>query len=226
MSKSWEALFFDPHPFLNNEPIRTQFAEHIDATQTKRRITVDSFNWLIELLADPPPRKRSQKDYSRRSYVLKTFEYRETEGILVAKRREGESQDRPVVIVDDIMRVVEEEHLRLGHAGWDATWKGVSSRYCGILRIDVIFLLKRCPACLKNPRKQSRGQRSSQSPATAPPASSSDQNLEHSSEGDNIIDSALSGGIDEFECFHGELSHEDVVSLLPDSYGYPYLSNG
>ncbi len=56
-----------------------------------------------------------------------------------------------------IADVVELVHKENGHAGWDATWKDVSSSYYGILRSDVIFLLKRCQICAENPRKRPKG---------------------------------------------------------------------
>jgi hypothetical protein len=61
---------------------------------------------------------------------------------------------REVVTEDRILGVVEDVHESIGHAGWDATWKAVSTSYYGIPRDDVIFLLKRCSVCALNPRKR------------------------------------------------------------------------
>jgi hypothetical protein len=56
-----------------------------------------------------------------------------------------------------IADVVETIHENNGHAGWDTTWKDVSNSYYGILRSDIIFLLKRCEICSKNPLKRPKG---------------------------------------------------------------------
>ncbi len=37
------------------------------------------------------------------------------------------------------------------------TWKDVSTSYYGILRSDVIFLVKQCQVCAKNPSKRPKG---------------------------------------------------------------------
>ena len=52
---------------------------------------------------------------------------------------------------------VQYEHHRIGHLGWDATWRVISESYYGILRADVIFLLKRCLVCATNPAKRPKG---------------------------------------------------------------------
>lgn len=59
-----------------------------------------------------------------------------------------------MVVEENIADVVEAVHSRNGHAGWDATWKDVSTSYHGILRSDVIYLLRRCQICLHNPSKR------------------------------------------------------------------------
>ena len=58
-----------------------------------------------------------------------------------------------------IAETVEMVHKENNHAGWDATWKDVSTSYYGILRSDVIFLLKQCqsPHCTQNPSKRPKG---------------------------------------------------------------------
>lgn len=68
----------------------------------------------------------------------------------------GKCPDRMVVTEDEILDVVEKIHMSNDHGGWDATWDEVSTKYCGIVRSDVIFLLKRCYICSLKPHKQSR----------------------------------------------------------------------
>lgn len=55
---------------------------------------------------------------------------------------------------DMIAEVVESAHERNGHLGWDATWRDISASYYGIMRADVIFLLKQCQICAHDPSKR------------------------------------------------------------------------
>ncbi|CAI6334664.1 unnamed protein product [Periconia digitata] len=59
--------------------------------------------------------------------------------------------------MDAIAGIVEIVHNNNGHAGWDTTWKKISSSYYGILRADVIFLLKKCHICANDARKRPKG---------------------------------------------------------------------
>lgn len=55
------------------------------------------------------------------------------------------------------MDLVDLIHQQNSHAGWDATWATLSSSYYGVLRSDLIFLLKRCQICAQSPPKRSKG---------------------------------------------------------------------
>ena len=66
-------------------------------------------------------------------------------------KKDGE-KDWKVITEDNILDVVELVHTSIGHAGWDAIWKEISNLYNGILRADVIFLLKRCSICVRDLR--------------------------------------------------------------------------
>ncbi len=66
------------------------------------------------------------------------------------------NEHRVVIVLESIADVVETMHIRNNHLGWDATWRDVSSAYYGILRSDVIFLLKRCRVCAHNPSKRAK----------------------------------------------------------------------
>lgn len=59
--------------------------------------------------------------------------------------------------LDPLWGVVELVHTSNGHAGRDAAWRDVSHDYYGIMRTDVISLLKRCDVCVSNPRKRPKG---------------------------------------------------------------------
>lgn len=55
------------------------------------------------------------------------------------------------------MDLVDSVHQQNSHAGWDATWATLSSSYYGVLRSDLIYLLRRCQICAENPSKRPKG---------------------------------------------------------------------
>ncbi len=61
---------------------------------------------------------------------------------MLAVAKKDEDKIRTVITTDMIVDVVERAHEGSGHAGWDTTWKDISTSYYGILRSDVIFLSK------------------------------------------------------------------------------------
>lgn len=76
----------------------------------------------------------------------------------------GEEKNRIVITDDLIVDIVESAHMQNDHLGWDATWRDVSNTYYGILRADVIFLLKECQICAQNPSKRPKGASSKLNP--------------------------------------------------------------
>jgi hypothetical protein len=103
-------------------------------------------------------RPSSQKEFSRRNYVRGTFAW---DGrILLAAARKDKGSNLIVVTTDMIADIVENVHRKSGdsgHGGWDLTWSGVNRSYYGILRSDVIVLLKQCRVCAGNPAKRPKG---------------------------------------------------------------------
>ncbi|KAH7302865.1 hypothetical protein B0I35DRAFT_415528 [Stachybotrys elegans] len=148
--------------------IENEFSEFLRKNPNSRRVSQTDQARLIQWLTDATAPPISQQESSRRHYVRKTFAW-DVEGQALVSLPKGEQRKtRRVVVEDKIMDVVEEVHRCNGHAGWDATWKDISSTYYGILRADVIFLLKRCSVCSRDPRKRPKGQPSeTQQPDTA-----------------------------------------------------------
>lgn len=136
---------------------RAAFVQYLRDNPNDRRVSQADQEILIEWLTNPHKRPSTQKEFSRRNYVRKTFVWNEKTGRLFVAAKTGGDKDRTVVTEDMIATVVEFVHEGNGHAGWDATWKDVSNKYYGILRTDVIFLLKRCQVCASNPSKRPKG---------------------------------------------------------------------
>ncbi|KAL8294964.1 hypothetical protein RB600_000774 [Gaeumannomyces tritici] len=163
-------------PFTSSPAIKAAFLNYLETHPNKRRVTPvereELIGWLTNLHAPPS----SQKEFSRRNYVRKTFAWDEDGQMLVAASKNGQ-ENRAVITEDNIIEVVELVHTSNGHAGWDATWRDVSRSYYGIMRADVIFLLKRCDICVSNPRKRPKGSIwTSASPERAGPEACERQN--------------------------------------------------
>jgi len=145
---------FSNHLVTITQDTKTAFLQYLRENPNSRRVSSTDKENLILWLIDPDKRPSSQKESSRRHYIRKTFTWNEEAQVLLAIKKRDEEKYREVVTEDMIADVVGSVHENNGHAGWDATWKDVSSSYYGILRADVIFLLKRCQICAENPRKR------------------------------------------------------------------------
>jgi hypothetical protein len=145
------------HPTSFSPRTRSGFLQYLHDNPNNRRISQAEKCNLIGWLTNPNTRPSSQKEFSRRHYARKKFAWDESRQSLLAVAQKDGEKDREVVTEDRIMDVVELVHTNTGHAGWDATWNEVRSSYYGILRADVIFLLKQCAICAPNPRKRPKG---------------------------------------------------------------------
>jgi hypothetical protein len=148
---------------------RTAFLDHVRQNPNNRRVSKADEETIIEWLTNPSKRPSSQQEFSRRNYVRKTFVWDENTKRLLAASKNGEDRRRMVIIDDLIVDVVESAHLQNGHLGWDATWRDVSTSYYGILRSDVIFLLKKCQLCARDPLKYPKGASSNSRPQSFDP---------------------------------------------------------
>lgn len=134
-------------------------SHHLDENPNSRRVSQNDKEVLIEWLTDPDRRPRSQEEFSRRNYVRKSFIWDEKNQTLLAVAKKDGGKNRVVITTDMIADIVEMVHKDNNHAGWDRTWDDVSTSYYGILRSDVIFLLKQCQNrhCTQNPSKRPKG---------------------------------------------------------------------
>jgi hypothetical protein len=136
---------------------RTAFLNHVRENPSNRRVSQTDRDNIIEWLTNPSKQPSSQKEFSRRNYIRKAFTWDESTQSLLAVGKTNEDKCRMVITEDAIVDIVESAHQLNGHLGWDATWRDVSTSYYGILRSDVIFLLKRCPLCAQDPSKRPKG---------------------------------------------------------------------
>jgi hypothetical protein len=138
---------------------RVAFSHYLIENPNNRRVTQSDKGMLVEWLTNSERRPQSQEEFSRRHYVRKTFIWDEKSQTLLAVAKKDGGKNRVVVSTNKIVDIVEMVHKDNGHAGWDATWNDVSTTYYGILRSDVIFLLKQCQNqnCTQNPSKRPKG---------------------------------------------------------------------
>jgi hypothetical protein len=138
---------------------RVAFSQYLIENPNNRRVTQSDKGMLVEWLTNLERRPQSQEEFSRRNYVRKTFIWDEKSQTLLAVAKKDGGKNRVVVSTNKIVDIVEMVHKDNGHAGWDATWNDVSTTYYGILRSDVIFLLKQCQNqnCTQNPSKRPKG---------------------------------------------------------------------
>lgn len=137
-----------------SQATKTSFLQYLRDHPSNRRVSPNERERLIEWLTNPRKRPSSQQEFSRRNYARRTFAWDEEIHDLFVFAKNEEEKDRIVITEDMIADVVESVHERNGHAGWDATWRDISASYHGILRSDVIFLLKRCQVCVHDPSKR------------------------------------------------------------------------
>ena len=155
------ANLLNAESLLFSESTKAEFHQYIAQTPNNRRVSQQDKETILAWLTEPFKRPTSQQEYSRRNYVQKTFSWNTSSQTIFALPKNKDGPKREMVTVEEIVATVERVHDANNHAGWDATWRDVSNSYYGILRADVIFLLKRCPVCNCIPSKRPKGQSAS-----------------------------------------------------------------
>lgn len=139
--------------------VRAEFLDYIHQNPSSRRISREDRDTFIEWIRNPSATSSSQQEASRKHYVRKNFTWDGGKDLLRASPTTTQSAARPIATIEEIADVVGTVHVNNAHAGWDATWKCVSTSCYGILRADVVFLLKRCDTCALDPRKRPKADR-------------------------------------------------------------------
>ena len=150
-------------PIVFDNESKAAFLDFLHANPNNRRVSSAERAQIIDWLVADTRRPTCQKEFSRRNYVKKTFFWDEENQSLLANSKDN-NERRIVITLESIADVVEATHIRNNHLGWDATWRDVSSAYYGILRADVIFLLKRCHVCARIPSKRAKNPKNDRFP--------------------------------------------------------------
>ena len=109
------------NPITFTPSTKADFLRYVHENPTNRRITQTDRDSLIEWLTNPHKRPSSQKEFSRRNYIWKTFTWDEKAQTLFAVTKPDEEKDRKVVTEDTIADVVECVYEGNKHGGWDTT---------------------------------------------------------------------------------------------------------
>ena len=144
-----------------DDETKTALLGFVQENPSNRRVSSSEQTLMIDWLAGNSRPLASQQESSRRNYVRKAFAWDERDLHLIALGKDSR-EHRIVVVIDSIADVVEAVHIGNDHLGWDATWRDVSSAYYGIMRADVIFLLKRCFVCAQDPSKRAKNPKNDQ----------------------------------------------------------------
>ena len=142
---------------FDNQAI-AEFAQHLADNPNNRRVTPSQYTDILSWLNYENRHPIGSAEHSRRNYVQRTFAWDAQQQQLYSIGTSGQEM-RQVILTDHIAECVDHIHHNIGHRGWDATWRTVSQVSYGIMRQDVIFLLRRCLVCATNPAKQPKGSR-------------------------------------------------------------------
>ena len=140
-----------------NEATRTAFAAYLEVNEHRYQITDSTYEQYITYLTNALYEPSSRADQAKRAFVKTSFQMDEGGYALQACATERHKQARLVIMQSSIFDIIQEEHCRIGHAGVHPTWAAVSQGYYGIIRTEIIWLLKRCQICIRRARNRSRG---------------------------------------------------------------------
>ncbi|PTB63149.1 hypothetical protein BBK36DRAFT_1183018 [Trichoderma citrinoviride] len=216
------------YPFSRCPRIQEEFRQYLESTPNKKHISKEEKLKLVAWLVDPNAKPTCQKDYSRRNYAQKTYRWDESRQELWAMAKKDKGGDRIVITVDEILDVVERVHTA-NHGGWDATWDRVSRKYCGIVRSDIIFLVKRCGLCQSDPRKRAKGGQA-QSPASttayastpSPPMTPPEPQIEYDESSYDDNEDGENEGNDVIQYWQEQVWHQEWMDMQIDPSLLPY----
>ena len=97
-----------------------------------------------------------QRRYNQRIQALKFFLV--LNGRLYYKASSASESPRRVVPISESFDRIKEAHASLGHCGYVKVFKLLNSRFYGITKEQINWLINRCQTCLQNQPNRSRGQ--------------------------------------------------------------------
>ena len=99
-------------------------------------------------------KKQRKADMKKRSWVKENFYV--SGNILWRKADKKHPEPRKVLAYTELADVIIETHVRLGHAGHNPTCAAVLKDYYGLVRDEIIELLRRCEICSRKHASKSK----------------------------------------------------------------------
>ena len=97
---------------------------------------------IISWLTNDQRTPVNQIEHSQHHYAVNSFRYNTVNDILLVLPSESHPGERQVVVQEEILRVIEQEHLLSKHAGQNMTWAVIRNTFYGISRGEVEYLVK------------------------------------------------------------------------------------
>ena len=108
------------------------FADYLALHPSRWRISRSKRANIISWLMNDQRTITSQVERSQRHHSQHTYRYEPEEDILFMLPSEGHPQERRVVAEEEILSIIEQEHLLSKHAGQNTTWASINKTYYGI----------------------------------------------------------------------------------------------
>src|SRR5438046_1271240 len=87
---------------------------------------------IISWLTNDQRTSVNQIEYSQHYHAVNSFRYDTVNDILLVLPSESHPGKRQVVVQEEILRVIEQEHLLSKHAGQNMTWAAIRNTFYGI----------------------------------------------------------------------------------------------
>jgi hypothetical protein len=100
---------------------RQAFDAFLESHNSRYRISRQKRTNIISWLTDDQRTPINQIEHSQRHHAVNSFRYDAVNDILLVLPSESHSEERQVVIQEEILRVIEQEHLLSKHAGQNMT---------------------------------------------------------------------------------------------------------
>ena len=136
---------------------RQAFETFLDDHNSRYRMSRQKRANIISWLTNDQRTPVNQIEHSQHHHAVNSFRYDAANNILLVLPSESHPGERQVVVQEEILRVIEQEHLLSKHAGQNMIWAAIRNTFYGISRGEVEYLVKQCEICHRKATNRSRG---------------------------------------------------------------------
>ena len=145
----------EPFPLSLAKELDVYLQTHQNKTMFTSKKREEYRYWLLnqerKVQGNSPEAKqqRNIKHEALKRYELVDGQLHRRSEIINKRGHRGIKTGRRLVIIDhDIFKHIKGVHIEIGHAGISKTWEAFNSRYYGVNKETIIWLLARCAVCL------------------------------------------------------------------------------